>query len=71
VIQITLIRVKVCLSKLTQALRHGIAAEPDPGRQLQEKAGGVTPAGLFSSWLLPDVILFKKALSSSSSSPRG
>src|SRR5687768_7747151 len=29
--------------------RHGIAAEPDlPSRQLQEKAGGVMPAGLFS-----------------------
>jgi hypothetical protein len=28
---------------------HGIAAEPDlPNRQLQEKAGGVTPAGFFS-----------------------
>ena len=26
----------------------GIAAEPDPSRQLQAKAGGVTPAGLFS-----------------------
>jgi hypothetical protein len=48
VIQITSILVKVCLTKLTQALRHGIAAEPDPGRQLQAKAGGVTPAGLFS-----------------------
>ena len=37
VIQLTLIRVKVCLTKLTQALRHGIAAEPDPSRQLQER----------------------------------
>ena len=28
-------------------MRHGIAAEPDlPNRQLQEKAGGVMPAGL-------------------------
>jgi hypothetical protein len=29
--------------------RHGIAAEPDlSSRQLQEKAGGVMPVGLFS-----------------------
>jgi hypothetical protein len=33
---------------LAQASTHGIAAEPDTSRQLQEKAGGVTPAGLFS-----------------------
>jgi hypothetical protein len=48
VIHLTLIRVKVCLTKPAHAFAHGIAAEPDPGRQLQEKAGGVTPAGLFS-----------------------
>jgi hypothetical protein len=40
--------INVRLTRLAQALPHGIAAEPDPGRQLQEKAGGVTPAGLFS-----------------------
>jgi hypothetical protein len=40
--------VKIRLTEFTQASRHGIAAEPDPSRQLQEKAGGVTPAGLFS-----------------------
>ena len=32
-----------------QTSSYGIAAEPDSGsRQLQEKAGGVMPAGLFS-----------------------
>ena len=31
-----------------QACSHGIAAKPDTDRQLQEKAGGVTPTGLFS-----------------------
>jgi len=40
--------INVRLTRLAQALPYGIAAEPDPGRQLQEKAGGVTPAGLFS-----------------------
>src|SRR5947209_8089622 len=30
-------------------MRHGIATEPDSGnRQLQEKAGGIDPDGLFS-----------------------
>jgi len=30
-------------------IRHGIAAEPGSGnRQLQEKAGGIDPDGLFS-----------------------
>jgi hypothetical protein len=48
VIHLTLILVKVWLTKLAAPFPHGIAAEPDPSRQLQEKAGGVTPAGLFS-----------------------
>jgi len=39
----------VAVNQARQALPYGIAAEPDPGRQLQEKAGGVTPAGL-SLW---------------------
>jgi hypothetical protein len=46
--------INVRLTRLAQALPHGIAAEPDPGRQLQEKAGGVTPAGLFSVRAGPD-----------------
>jgi hypothetical protein len=64
VIHLTPIRVKICLTKPAQAFAHGIAVEPDPSRQLQEKAGGVTPAGRFSlegEGAAPDSI-FKKSI---------
>jgi hypothetical protein len=41
--------VKNLLNMPAQSLRHGIAAEPGSGnRQLQEKAAGIDPDGLFS-----------------------
>src|SRR5262249_10573088 len=41
--------VKVLLNMYARRLLHGIATEPGSGnRQLQEKAGGIDPDGLFS-----------------------
>jgi hypothetical protein len=42
-------RIKVLLSKAARSSPHEIAMEPGSGnRQLQEKADGIDPGGLFS-----------------------